>query len=169
MYPKKFFHCKHAYFKHYSYLNQTFILLTCIIGLSSVYVPSLYAVPATTPDAPRASSANRGTDLLSIHYILDKIEDDFEKSNDKAFKVNWDFEIVYHDSKVLIIMTYDARSEKTFSKLSTEQLSKLITQFTTEITKTLSKDIEIEGMIIKDDAKTPTYTFIYKEGQLHIS
>lgn len=136
--------------------RKQFFLLAYLMGSTLLYAQGNVSPPA------------KGTDPLSVNYVLDKIEDDFEKSKDKLFKVNWDFEIIYHDHKVFIIIEYDEKDSKPFNKLSTEQLETLIQHFTKEITSVLHKDIEINGIIRKDDTENPSYRFMYKNGNLNI-
>lgn len=104
---------------------------------------------------------------LSISYVLDQIEDKFEKSLDKQYKIDWDFEIIYNNGRVLIVIEYDKDDANAFKKISKEDLEKLVTAIATEVTTTLGNaNIPIQGVIMEDDATTPTYQFIYNSGKL---
>lgn len=105
---------------------------------------------------------------LGISYTLDQLEDKLEKDFDKQYKVDWDFEIVYHDGKVFLALEYDQKDAKKFTKISSEDLNKMLSDIIGQITKSLKKEVEVSGVIIKDDAQTPTYTFTYKDGKLDI-
>lgn len=124
------------------------------------------ATPAPTKATPSTAAPTKGTEPLSMNYVLDKVEDSLEKNLDKQFKVDWDFEIIYHDGKVFLVIEYDEDDAKAFKKISSEDLNAFVTKIAKEITSSLNKEVEIEGIIVKDDAKNPCYTFVYKNGKL---
>lgn len=106
---------------------------------------------------------------LSISFVLDKLEDKLEKSSDKQYKIDWDFDIIYNNGKILVVIEYDKEDVKAFKKLKKADLEKFITSIVTEITSTLGKqDIPVQGIIIEDDATQPTYQFMYSNGKLDI-
>lgn len=106
---------------------------------------------------------------LSISFVLDQLEDKLEKSADKQYKIDWDFDIIYNKGKVLLVIEYDREDARAFKKLKQADLEKFIISIASEITSTLGKsDIPIQGIIIEDDATQPTYQFIYHNGKLDI-
>lgn len=106
---------------------------------------------------------------LSISFVLDQLEDKLEKSSDKQYKIDWDFEIIYNNGQVLVVIEYDKEDAKAFKKLAKSDLEKLVTAIVTEITTSLGKpDIPIQGIIIEDDAAQPSYQFMYNNGKLDI-
>lgn len=105
---------------------------------------------------------------IYVNYILDKVEDNLEKNADKQYGVDWDFEIAFVDGKVMVLMEYDKEDAKAFKKIPQAELEKLLTAISQEITKALKQDVEINGVIIEDDATKPALTFTYKGGKLDI-
>lgn len=113
---------------------------------------------------PKADMSNP----IYVNYILDKVEDNLEKTSDKQYGVDWDFEIAYIDGKVMVLIEYDKEDVKAFQKIPQAEIEKLLTFISQEITKALKQDVEINGVVIEDDANKPTLTFIYKNGKLDI-
>ena len=106
---------------------------------------------------------------LSISYVLDQIEDKLEKNFEQHYKIDWDFEIIYNNGSVLIVIEYDKDDADAFKKISKADLEKLITAIASEIIATLgNSNIPIQGMIIEDDTNKPIYQFIYNNGKLYI-
>ena len=114
---------------------------------------------------PLTSSTNAP---LAMNYALDQVENTLEKTMDKQYKIDWDFELVYHDDQVFVTIEYDQEDTKTFNKLSSDKIHDLVKAVVDAINKGLKKDMVISGIIIMDDAKEPTYTFQYQEGRLDI-
>lgn len=132
-------------------------------GLASVALAFSMAI---CPLAYATTPQNGSLQPLAINYTLEQVEDKLEKELDKQFKVNWDFEIVYHDDKIFLEIEYDTKSAKAFSKISSENLQQFVSDIIKRISTALKRDIEVTGMIIADDAQKPTYTFTYKDGRL---
>ena len=131
-------------------------LISCLIATS--IVPVFASAPQVDLNNP-----------LSINFVLDQLEDKLEKGHDKHYKIDWDFEIIYNNGKVLVVIEYDKEDAKAFKKLAKADLEKLVTAIASEITTTLGKqDIPIQGIIIEDDAAQPTYQFTYNDGKLDI-
>ncbi|MGL4737914.1 MAG: hypothetical protein ACRCW2_10710 [Cellulosilyticaceae bacterium] len=108
------------------------------------------------------------TNPIYVNYILDKVEDQLEKNSDKQYGVDWDFEIAFVDGKVMVLIEYDKEDAKAFKKISQADLEKLLTTISQEIIKALKQDVEINGVVIEDDATKPALTFMYKDGKLDI-
>ena len=87
---------------------------------------------------------------------------------DKQYKIDWDFDVVYHDGKVFVSIQYDKDNAKAFKKLSQEKIHEFVKAIVDQINKAMKKDMEIDGVIIMDDAQDPSYTFTYKDGRLDI-
>ena len=131
-------------------------ITTCLIASSTI--PIFASAPQVDFNNP-----------LSIIFVLEQIEYKLDKSSDNQYKIDWDFEIIYNNSKVLVVIEYDKEDAKAFKKLTKADLEKLVTAIATEITTTLGKqDIPIQGIIIEDDAAQPTYQFTYNNGKLDI-
>lgn len=131
-------------------------ITTCLIASSTI---PIFA------SAPQVDLSNP----LSISFVLDQLEDKLEKSSDKQYKIDWDFEIIYNNGKVLVVIEYDKEDAKAFKKLTKADLEKLVTAIATEIITALGKqDIPIQGIIIEDDAAQPTHQFTYNNGNLDI-
>ena len=131
-------------------------ITTCLIASSTI--PIFASAPQVDLNNP-----------LSISFVLDQLEDKLEKSSDKQYKIDWDFEIIYNNGKVLVVIEYDKEDGKAFKKLTKADLEKLVTAIATEIITALGKqDIPIQGIIIEDDAAQPTYQFTYNNGKLDI-
>lgn len=123
----------------------------------------LTRIPLSFATSPKVDINNP----LSISYILDQIEDKLEKNFDKQYKIDWDFEIIYNNGRVLIVIEYDKEDADAFKKIPKSDLEKLVTAIASEVTTTLSNpNIPIQGIIIEDDASEPTHQFIYNAGKL---
>lgn len=109
-----------------------------------------------------------GDQPLTINYNLSKVEKLLEKSYDKYYKIDWDFDLVYHDSKVFVIMEYEKAHTKKFNKVSPENLHKFISEVIILITKALKTDREVHGILREDGTEKATYSFQYKNGNLDI-
>ena len=123
-------------------------LLCCLLIGAMTITPVCYGVQASSTDQP-----------LAINYSLDQVEDTLEKEFDKQHKIDWDFEIVYHDGKVFLMIEYDKADAKKFNKRTEEDLHKFVIEIIKRINKSMKKDTEITGVIQDDDAQTPTYSF----------
>ena len=122
-------------------------------------------VPLSFASSPKVDLNNP----LSISYVLDQIEDKLEKNFEQHYKIDWDFEIIYNNGSVLIVIEYDKDDADAFKKISKADLEKLITAIASEIIATLgNSNIPIQGMIIEDDTNKPIYQFIYNNGKLYI-
>ncbi|MEG1148171.1 MAG: hypothetical protein RSD98_06225 [Niameybacter sp.] len=138
---------------------KKFCIKTLCIGLIAGQSLTLFAA------APKVDLNNP----LAINYILEQLEDKLEKSYDKQYKVDWDFDILFSNGRVSVLVEYDKDDAAAFKKISKSDLEKLLTSIITEIQTALgSTSIPIEGIVMEDDAKQPTYTFMYKDGKLNI-
>ena len=106
---------------------------------------------------------------LAINYALEQIEDKLEKSYDKQYKVDWDFDILFSNSRIIIAIEYDKEDAQAFKQIAKADLEKLLTSIISEVQASLgSTTIPIEGIIKEDDANQPTYTFMFKNGKLNL-
>ncbi|WP_053982703.1 hypothetical protein [Niameybacter massiliensis] len=138
---------------------KNFCLKTLCIGAIASQSLTLFA------SAPKVDLNNP----LAINYVLEQLEDKLEKNYDKQFKVDWDFDILFSNGRVIIAIEYDKEDAKAFKQISKADLEKLLTSIISEIQTNLgTTTIPIEGIIKEDDAKQPTYTFMFKNGKLDI-
>lgn len=138
---------------------KNFCLKTLCISLIASQSFTLFA------SAPKVDLNNP----LAINYVLEQLEDKLEKNYDKQFKVDWDFDILFSNGRVIIAIEYDKEDAKAFKQISKADLEKLLTSIISEIQTNLgTTTLPIEGVIREDDAKQPTYTFMFKNGKLDI-
>ncbi|MEG0318773.1 MAG: hypothetical protein RR627_02620, partial [Niameybacter sp.] len=101
---------------------KKFCIKTLCIGLIAGQSLTLFAA------APKVDLNNP----LAINYTLEQLEDKLEKSYDKQYKVDWDFDILFSNGRVSVLVEYDKDDAAAFKKISKSDLEKLLTSIITE-------------------------------------